>query len=74
MAEVIHALNALTPLGLAGGLAYVIFLLVRNQRRLTSNHLHDLPDMAQALIRIEATLKDINDNLIYVRARINGKS
>lgn len=73
MTELIRALSALTPLGLAGMLAVIIFLQVRNQRKLTSNHLHDLPDMVASLSRIEGLLQDINANVIWLRARSNGK-
>ncbi len=73
----INALNSLTPLGLAGLLGVVIYLQVRNQTKvktITENHLHGLPEMAESLRRIETTLKDINDHVIYLRARVNGKS
>jgi hypothetical protein len=89
---VIAVFSAVTPLGLAGGLVYVIYLLVKQRREgtaahaeLTTNHLHELPDMAQTLRRIErqnassaaavlGQLSDIRESLAYLKARVNGKS
>lgn len=86
------ALVAVLTLGVIGGLGYVIFLLVKqgNEARssmqtLTSNHLHDLPDIAETLRRIETQqgamaaalltqLSDIRTRLEYVAARVNGHS
>ena len=72
----VTALNAVTPLTLAGGLAYIIYELIRQRQRIhniADNHLHSLPDVVEALKRIESTLKDVNDNIVYIRARVNGK-
>jgi hypothetical protein len=68
----------------AGGLGYIIYLLVKNQRGqdvIAQNHLHELPEMAETLRRIETSLKDIstkqdetNQSLQYLKGRINGHS
>lgn len=86
------ALIAVLVLAVIGGLGYIIYLLVQQGREargametLTSNHLHDLPDIAETLRRIETQqgamaaalllqLSDIRTRLEYVAARVNGKS
>ena len=76
MGELVQALNSVTPLGLAAGMGYIIYLQVKNKGRvkaIETNHLHGLPEMAATLERIEAALKGINDNVIHIRARVNGK-
>lgn len=40
---------------------------------ISNNHLSDLPKMVESLQRMEALLQNINDNIIYIRARVNGK-
>lgn len=82
--ELIAALNSLTPLGLAGALAYIIWEQVKNKKavkEVSNNHLSGLPSMEQdvkTMLReiqtIVPILQVINNNLIYVKARINGKS
>ena len=37
---------------------------------LTDNHLHPLPEMEAALTRIEALLQSMNNNIIYIRAKV----
>lgn len=66
MGTIVSTLNSLTPLGLAGGLGYVIYLLVK----VKTNHLHGLPDMAASLIRIEQTLGEIRDGINILKGRI----
>ncbi len=76
MADLVTALNALTPLGLAGGLAYIIYVLAKQKKQvsnLQTNHLHELPEMAADLRAMRELLQSVNDNVIYVRARINGR-
>ena len=73
----IAALNTLSPLAIIGLLALVLLLQQKNKKALTDvadNHLHDLPDMAASLQRIESLLLDIKDNTVYLKARINGRS
>jgi hypothetical protein len=82
---ILAALGTLSPsllLGtilfvLVGGLAAMIYLQVvtqRGQNVIATNHLHDLPAMAETLSRIEDQLRTMNDNIIYIRARLNGRS
>jgi hypothetical protein len=83
LTSLLTAANSMTPLGLAALLGVVIFLQVKNQRavmanqkgvaEISGNHLSGLPDMANDLRDIKALLQNINDNVIYVRARINGR-
>ena len=76
------ALNALTPLGLAGGLAFIIYHLISKKgvvRDISENHLSGLPEMNATLMRIEesmkrqeTTLHDIRDGTNYLKGRISG--
>ncbi len=83
----IELFNSLSPLGLAGLLGFIIYKLIEGNKSLTSmsadstsrlesiasNHLHGLPEMTASLERIEKILQAMNDNIIYIRARVNGK-
>lgn len=92
MAELIAALNTITPLGVIALLGFVIYELVQRRRNpsnrdldariatMISNHLHELPEMAATLRRMESALDriataqaDTGKELAYIRARINGK-
>lgn len=80
MLDILSALASLSPLGVIALLAYVIYLLVtqrkeagQRHRVLASNHLHELPAMADSLRRMEATLQSMNENIVWIKARINGK-
>lgn len=80
----LNTLNTLSPLAVIALLGLVIFMLVkakeakvdvdRKVATITDNHLHGLPDMAESLKRIEGTLQNMNDNIVYIRARVNGGS
>lgn len=82
IAALISALNSLTPLGLAALLSFVIYMQIRankGQRNIAENHLHGLPEMAasiermtESLERIESLMLQMNNNVTYIRARING--
>lgn len=74
---IVGALNSLSPLGLAAGLGYVIYLLVRGKQhvqgeihQIRTNDLHELGDMAETLRRIEVK---ISEEFSYIRAKLNGK-
>ncbi len=57
LTQIITALNALSPLGLAGLLGFIIYKLIQGNRQLKSvqdNHLHELPEIAETLRRVEA--------------------
>lgn len=74
--EVLTTLNSMSSLGVIALLAYVIYLQVRNQRRVKSlgdNHLSGLPDMHETLKRIEMRLGEVADHVVWLRARMNGK-
>ena len=76
MGELVSTLNSLSPLGLAGGLAFIIYLQIKQRgrvREIADNHLHGLPEMAESLKRIELNLDAIRDHVVYLRARANGK-
>jgi hypothetical protein len=54
--QLVDTFNALSPLGLAGLLAFIIYKLIEGNKRLKTvqtNHLHELPEMAETLRRIE---------------------
>jgi hypothetical protein len=79
--EVLNALNTLSPLAVIGLLAYVVYLLVNNRKEtttkldeVTSNHLHELPEIADTLRRIESALLNVQRDTIYIKARINGRT
>ena len=79
---IIGAFNSLTPLGLAGGLAFIIYHLTSKKgavRGISENHLSGLPEMNATLRRIEesakrqeTTLIDIRDGTNYLKGRISG--
>ena len=76
LTTVVESLNSLSPLAVIGLLGIVIYMLVRNKKdsdaqnsMLTSNHLHEMPEMAESLRRIEQSLAE---NFSYIRARLNG--
>ena len=77
--------NTLSPLAVIALLVIVVIMLLQAKNKnlldmpaqldtLSNNHLSGLPDMEDSLKRIETLLQSINDNIIYVRARINGGS
>lgn len=75
-------LNSLSPLGVIALLGLIIYMLVKAKDAkvdvdakidmIRDNHLHGLPEMTESLKRIETVLQNINDNLVWVKARING--
>jgi hypothetical protein len=76
LVSVFEMLNAVSPLGLAALLAYVIYLLVKGKtstdakvETIATNHLHGLPEMADTLKEIQLTLTSLD---AYLRARLNG--
>lgn len=81
--ELFKVLNSVSPTAIVALLAYVIFILVKNKKEVAevkNNHLHDLPEMLELLRSIDATLtrherlaNEMSGNIIYIKARINGK-
>jgi len=80
---IVAALNALSPLGLAAMLSFIIYQLVAKKgqiRTISENHLSGLPEMAATLERIEqalkgqqSTLSGIASDLSYLKGRLNGR-
>lgn len=69
------ALNTVSPLGLAALLGIIIFYQVKNKRavaEVSENHLSGMPDLLASTQRMESLLQEINNNVIYLRARMNG--
>lgn len=83
MFELFTFLNNISPLAIIGLLCYIVYMLISNKQDLTTiqdNHLHSLPDIAEAINRLENAghdqfklLNDINNHLAYIKARMNGK-
>lgn len=83
MVELLNTLNSMTPLSVIALLGIIIYMLVKNKKTVNAvahNHLSGLPEMEQDVKEIVTLLKQqgpilqaINDNLIYVKARVNGK-
>jgi len=70
----IHALNDLTPLGLCGGLAFIIYLAVSKNgpvRKLSDNHLSDLPKIAKSLEKLVDSSSRQETDLSLIRDGIN---
>mgnify|MGYP001559784614 FL=1 len=70
--DLIDKLNSLSPLGLAGGLAYIIYLQIKmrkGQDNLRFNHVHEIKE---ALEDIKGILQVMNDNIVWIKAKING--
>jgi len=78
--NVVSALNTITPLGMAAGLGFIIYLLIAKRgpiRTISENHLSGLPEMHATLIRMEesdrrqeGTLSEIRDGINYLKGRI----
>lgn len=84
MADVLTILAALATYSptllllalIATGLGWIIYQQRQQQKgqdQIAQNHLHGLPEMAESLKRIEEKLDKLNDGIIYIKARINGK-
>ena len=70
--DLIDKLNSLSPLGLAGGLAYIIYLQIKmrkGQDNLRINHVHEIKE---TLEDIKGILQVMNDNIVWIKAKING--
>lgn len=72
LVDSVTALNSLTPLAVIGLLSFIVYLLVSKKgpvRKISENHLHDLPTMAATLIRMEVVLEEIRDGITILRER-----
>lgn len=71
----LQTLNTLSPLAIIGLLSVIIYVIIWKQPTkqelniIKSNDLHELPNMAESLRRIELMLAD---NFAYIRAKLNG--
>lgn len=86
MGEVLSAVNAVSPLGLAVLLAYVIYLLISQRgkvQELGDNHLHDVTARLDAVIaslgRLETgqqlheeNTTQVREALAHIKAKLNG--
>lgn len=78
----LQTLNSLSPLAVIALLGTIIFIQVKRQpsadavAEIKDNHLHELPDIAETLRRIEAALQrqevKMGEEFSYIRARLNG--
>ena len=71
--QLLATLNSMTPLAVIALLGLVIFLQVKNQKKIgkiEDNDLHDLPEMAETLQRIEVML---SKEFSYIRERLSGR-
>lgn len=75
--EFLKLLNSLSPLAVIGLLGTVIFMLVTGKtkageklKEVQDNHLHELPEIAETLRRIESKL---DQDLSYIKAKLNNK-
>lgn len=69
----LNALNALSPLAVIALLGTIIYMQVKNHKQVETvkhNDLHELPEIAETLRRIEVSM---TDNFAYIRAKLNGK-
>lgn len=81
------ALSGISPIGVIALLAFIIREQIQSrkgQNKIATNHLHDLPDIAETLKRIEQLqrdgFKDLSvkaekeiELLAYLQGRLNGK-
>ena len=77
--DLLKTLNTLSPLAVIALLAAVLLLQSRNHKtvqEIKGNDLHDLPDVAQHVRDISATLQRIevsqSENFSHIRAKLNG--
>lgn len=75
-------LNSLSPLAVIALLGTVIFILVKGKtpkrlHEITTNHLHELPQMAADLREIAESIRRVEvkltEDLSYLKARLNGR-
>ena len=74
---IIELAKSLSPLAIIGLLTTVILLLVKGRKdvsaqvqNLGDNHLNDV---TKALGRIEGLLQSMNDNVVWIRAKVGGE-
>lgn len=73
LVELLKILNTLSPLAVIALLAVIIYVIVWKQPtnrdfvKLTTNDLHELPEIAASLRRMEITM---SENFAYIKARL----
>lgn len=73
----LQTLNSLSPLAVIALLGTIIFIQVKRQpsvdevTEIKDNHLHELPEIAETLRRIEIKM---SEDFSYIKARLNGKA
>ena len=78
-------LNSLSPLAVIGLLGTIIFLLVKGKtaadekvETIASNHLHELPTIAEDIRSMAETLRRIETRMAeefsYLKAKLNGRN
>ena len=75
MIELFKTLSEVSPLAVIALLGYVVYLLVAKKgpvASIGSNHLHQVPEIVEALGRIEAGVGNISKDLSYLIGRLNG--
>jgi hypothetical protein len=71
MNDIIQILSTLSPVGLAGMLAYIIYLLIKGRtaadakvETIASNHLHELPELVDTSRKIIDVLQRIENRMV----------
>ena len=74
--EFLKTLNSLSPLAVIALLGTIIFMLVKGKtasaeklKEVQENHLHELPEIAETLRRIEQRM---GEDFSYIKAKLNG--
>lgn len=78
LTSLLTLLNNLSPLAIIGLLAIIIYKLVwrdkpaseKSVNEIRDNHLHELPEIAETLRRIE---QKMGEEFSYIKARLNGR-
>lgn len=69
MIELLHALNELSPLGLAALSLWILYRQMAGRRQLQALGDNHLTEVAAALDRIEQKLNVVADGVIYLKAK-----
>lgn len=75
---ILQALLGMSPLAIIGLLGTIIFMMVKqgkwstekSVKEIQNNHLHELPEIAETLRRIE---QKIGEDFSYIKAKLNGR-
>ena len=75
MSELFSFLTNVQPIGVIALLGLIIYILIgrrNDQKDLKDNHLHELPEIANTLRRMEVQQREIAENIVHIKARVNG--